>query len=100
MGSSFLKKEYGIEGVYSLVIVGGFKRISEFFYKVTDVKLIDSGVVNNSGRGIKKSLYLRLLQIFIPLCSFDDGLFLGFLIWGCFQIGWYFMLSQSMLLVL
>jgi NADH-quinone oxidoreductase subunit L len=87
----FLKKEYGIEGFYNSVIVGGFKRISEFSYKVTDVKLIDNGLVNNSGRGIKKiSQYLRLLQtgyLYHYVLFMMVG-FLGFLIWGCFQIGW------------
>lgn len=49
-----LVDQYGFDRFNNLVFVRGTKRLSDFFYHVTDVKLIDGFFVNGSGRGIER----------------------------------------------
>ena len=45
------------------MFVNGVKKLSEWLYVYSDKKIIDEGMVNNSGRTIRwVSKYVRLLQ--------------------------------------
>ena len=58
-----LQNEYGFDLLYKKLFVNGVKKMSQGLYVYSDTKLIDEGLVNNSGRGIRWiSKYVRLLQ--------------------------------------
>lgn len=82
-----LVHKYGFDALYQLVFVRGSLAMSNFFYKVADVKLLDGFVVNGSGRGINKiSQWLRRLQsgyLYHYAFAMILGLFifLGWLVW-------------------
>jgi NADH-quinone oxidoreductase subunit L len=58
-----LQNEYGFDVFYKKVFVNGVKKLSEWLYVYSDKKIIDEGLVNNSGRSIRwVSKYVRLLQ--------------------------------------
>ncbi len=79
-----LVAQYGFDIFNNWIFVRGTRRMSEFFYRVGDLKVIDSGMVDGSGRGIARiSHVLRKLQsgylyhyVFIMIVGL-----LGFLIW-------------------
>jgi len=50
---SIMVSKYGFDDFNQLVIVRGSRRLGEFFYDVTDLKLIDGVFVNGSGRLIR-----------------------------------------------
>ena len=85
-----LEIEYGIDGLYRLFFVKPVTKLSCFFYYITDKKIIDDGMVNNSGRGVQVfSKCLRLLQtgylnhyVLLMLLSL-----IALLIWGSIEIG-------------
>lgn len=76
--------KYGFDEFNQKMIVPGVQTLSNFFYKKTDLKMIDSWMVDGSGRGISNlSKLLRRLQsgylydyVFIMIIGL-----LGFLIW-------------------
>lgn len=58
-----LEGQYGFDAFNQRVIVRGTQIMSDFFYQQTDLKLIDSWMVDGSGRGISRiSQVLRRLQ--------------------------------------
>lgn len=79
-----LVAQYGFDTFNNWVFVRGARRMSEFFYHIGDLKVIDSGMVDGSGRGVARvSQLLRKLQsgylyhyVFIMIVGL-----LGFLIW-------------------
>ena len=85
-----LEIEYGIDGLYRMFFVKPVTKLSCFFYYITDKKIIDDGMVNNSGRGVQVfSKCLRLLQtgylnhyVLLMLLSL-----IALLIWGSIEIG-------------
>lgn len=46
-------KKYGFDDFNQIVIVHGTRKIGQFFYAVTDLKVIDGVIVNGSGRFIQ-----------------------------------------------
>lgn len=46
-------KKYGFDDFNQLVFVRGTRRLGEFFYKTTDLKIIDGFIVNGSGRFVR-----------------------------------------------
>ncbi len=50
--------QYGFDRLNDWVFVIGLKRLSHFFYHVTDMKLIDGFFVNGSGRGVERIAHL------------------------------------------
>lgn len=60
---NILIKQYGFDAFNQFVFVRGGLRLSRFFYKVPERKILDSGMVEGSGYGIEKiSLLLKRLQ--------------------------------------
>jgi NADH-quinone oxidoreductase subunit L len=60
---SILKNRYGFDAFNDLVFIRGTRGLSEFFYKVGDVKVIDNFLVNGAGRGVSRiSVWMRKLQ--------------------------------------
>lgn len=58
-----LVDKYGFDAFNNLVFVRGAKLLSNVFYYYADLKLIDSWMVNGSGRGINRiSAWLKKLQ--------------------------------------
>lgn len=58
-----LINKYGFDAFNQLVFVRGVRKLSHFFFAVTDVKLIDDLLVNGSGRGISRlSGWMRKFQ--------------------------------------
>lgn len=58
-----LIKKYGFDAFNNLVFVRGTKAIAGFCYKVLDMDVIDDGLINGSGRGIRwLSLRLKKMQ--------------------------------------
>ncbi len=58
-----LVNKYGFDQFNDWFFVRGSRRLSNFFYRVADLKLIDSAIVNGSGRAIGRlSSLLRFLQ--------------------------------------
>lgn len=58
-----LKNKYGFDTFNDWFFVRGTRRLSQFFYSVGDVKIIDGFLVNGSGRGISRiSGWMRKLQ--------------------------------------
>jgi len=58
-----LKAKYGFDLFYQKVIVAGVRALSDFFYRWTDRKVIDSWAVDGSGRNVSRvSQRLRRLQ--------------------------------------
>lgn len=47
-----LEKQFGFDLLYVNIISKGVERVSEFFYKVTDLKMIDSSLVEGTGRRV------------------------------------------------
>src|SRR3990167_1051066 len=80
----FLVVQYGFDIFNQWFFVRGGLRLSEFFYHTGDLKIIDTGMVNGSGRGITRlSNLLRKLQsgyLYHYLFIMIVGL-LGFLVW-------------------
>lgn len=76
--------KYGFDRLNDFVFVRGGRALSNFFYYVTDVKLLDDWVVNGSGRGINKvSQWMRRLQtgyLYHYVFAMILGLFV-FLVW-------------------
>jgi NADH-quinone oxidoreductase subunit L len=79
-----LVAQYGFDIFNNWIFVRGAYRMSEFFYRVGDLKVIDSGMVNGSGRGVARiSQLLRKLQsgyLYHYVFMMIVGL-LGFLVW-------------------
>ena len=48
-----LVKRYGFDAFNELVFVRGTQKLSDFFYYFADAKVIDSWLVNGSGRGVQ-----------------------------------------------
>lgn len=79
-----LVAQYGFDMLNNWLFVRGSRRMSEFFYHIGDLKVIDSGMVDGSGRGVARiSQLVRKLQsgylyhyVFIMIVGL-----LGFLIW-------------------
>jgi NADH-quinone oxidoreductase subunit L len=79
-----LVAQYGFDIFNQWFFVRGTRRMSEFFYHVGDLKVIDSGMVDGSGYGVARiSQWLRKLQsgylyhyVFVMIAGL-----LGFLIW-------------------
>lgn len=60
---SILVKKYGFDAFNEWFFVKGAKKLSQFFFQVTDVKLIDHLLVDGSGQGISRiSMWMRKLQ--------------------------------------
>lgn len=58
-----LKNKYGFDAFNNLVFVRGARAISQFFYNIGDVKIIDGFIVNGMGRTvIRMSAWMRKLQ--------------------------------------
>jgi NADH-quinone oxidoreductase subunit L len=58
-----LVEKYGFDRFNDVVLVRGTRALSNFFYRFTDVVLIDDLMVNGSGRGVSRaSAILRRLQ--------------------------------------
>ncbi len=58
-----LLKRYGFDDFNRLFFVRGTQTLSQFFYYVTDAKIIDSWLVNGSGRGVRRvAAVVRRLQ--------------------------------------
>lgn len=58
-----LQKRYGFDAFNDLVFVRGTRKLSNFFYNFADAKVIDRGLVNNSGRGVQRvAMIVRRLQ--------------------------------------
>jgi NADH-quinone oxidoreductase subunit L len=58
-----LIKRYGFDAFNELVFVRGTQKLSDFFYYFADAKVIDSWLVNGSGRGVKRvAAVVRQLQ--------------------------------------
>lgn len=76
--------KYGFDAFNDLVFVRGTRRMSNFFFKVADVKVIDDWIVNGSGRGVARlSRVLRRMQtgyLYHYAFAMIIGL-LGFSIW-------------------
>lgn len=49
-----LLKRYGFDAFNQLVFVRGTQKLSNFFYYFADAKVIDSWLVNGSGRGVQR----------------------------------------------
>lgn len=49
-----LLSQYGFDRFNNWVFVRGVKKLSDFFYHVTDVRFIDGIFVNGSGRGVER----------------------------------------------
>jgi NADH-quinone oxidoreductase subunit L len=49
-----LLKRYGFDDFNQIVLVRGTQVLSNFFYNVTDAKIIDNWMVNGSGRGVQR----------------------------------------------
>jgi NADH-quinone oxidoreductase subunit L len=49
-----LLKRYGFDAFNDLVLVRGTRKLSHFFYYFADAKVIDSWLVNGSGRGVQR----------------------------------------------
>lgn len=87
-GYRLLRFQYGFDWFNQLVFVNGTRRVSEFFYRITDVKLIDGVLVNGAARSITRlSRVLRTMQsgylyhyVLVMLCGVL--VFLGWLIFG------------------
>jgi len=83
-----LVHKYGFDALNHLVFERGGIALSTFFYKVTDVKLVDDYMVNGSGRGITLlSEKLKRLQTGY-LYHYAFAMILGlcvFLIWLLFE---------------
>jgi NADH-quinone oxidoreductase subunit L len=79
-----LVAQYGFDIFNNWIFVRGARRLSEFFYQVGDLKVIDSGMVDGSGRGVARiSQLLRKLQsgyLYHYVFMMIVGL-LGFLVW-------------------
>ncbi len=82
-----LVAQYGFDLLNNWVFVKGGRILSNFFYRVGDLKVIDSGMVDGSGRSVARvSSMLRKLQsgyLFHYVFVMIIGL-LGFLIWLIF----------------
>lgn len=80
----FLIAQYGFDIVNDWVFVRGSRSMSEFFFHTGDLKIIDSGMVDGSGRNVTRiSSLLRKLQsgyLYHYLFIMIVGL-LGFLVW-------------------
>jgi len=80
----FLVAQYGFDIFNNWLFVRGGRKMSEFFFHTGDLKIIDAGMVDGSGRGVTVvSRLLRKLQsgylyhyVFIMIVGL-----LGFLIW-------------------
>ncbi|HLD84851.1 MAG TPA: NADH-quinone oxidoreductase subunit L, partial [Coxiellaceae bacterium] len=58
-----LRLQYGFDLLNDFIFVRGARAMSEFFFNIGDLKVIDGGMVDGSGRGITRiSGYLRKLQ--------------------------------------
>jgi NADH-quinone oxidoreductase subunit L len=76
--------QYGFDIFNDWFFVRGAKKMSEFFFHTGDLKILDSGMVDGSGRGVTRiSNLLRQLQsgylyhyVFVMIVGL-----LGFLIW-------------------
>ena len=86
----FRQFDYGIDALYLHFIVNPVKKLSCFFYHITDRKIIDGGMVNNTGKGVRIfSKYLRLLQtgyLYHYVLFMLVGL-IALLVWGAIEIG-------------
>lgn len=51
-GYLILSKKYGIDTFYNWAFVRGAKRLSNFFYQVADMKIIDGFLVDGSGHAV------------------------------------------------
>lgn len=76
--------QYGFDLLNNWIFVRGGRKMSEFFFHTGDLKILDSGMVDGSGRGVTKISYLlRKLQsgyLYHYLLIMIVGL-LGFLVW-------------------
>lgn len=55
--------KYGFDDFNQIVFVHGSRKLGEFFYKITDIKIIDGWFVNGSGQLIREfAHYARRLQ--------------------------------------
>ncbi|EKD77843.1 MAG: NADH dehydrogenase (ubiquinone), L subunit [uncultured bacterium] len=76
--------QYGFDIFNNWLFVRGGRAMSEFFFHTGDLKIVDAGMVDGSGRGVTRiSKVLRKLQsgylynyVFIMIIGL-----LGFLIW-------------------
>jgi len=79
--------QYGFDLLNHWFFERGTRKISYFFYHITDLKILDSGMVDGSGRNITRlSIWLRKLQsgyLYHYVGAMIIGL-LGFLIWLIF----------------
>ncbi len=58
-----LVAKYGFDTFYARVVVGGVQLLSRFFYQITDRKIIDTWIVDGSGKNVSWwSQRLRKLQ--------------------------------------
>lgn len=84
-----MQNKYGFDEFYDWLFVRGTRHLGEFFYKVTDLKLIDGVFVNGSGKAIRLFsrvarrvqtgyLYHYALAMMIGLLVFLGWLLLGF----------------------
>lgn len=80
--------KYGFDAFNQFVFVRGVRHLSDFFFYVTDLKVIDNWFVNGSGRVIYKISYLlRRLQsgyLYHYALAMMVGLFI-FLAWALFK---------------
>ncbi|CAN5382065.1 NADH-quinone oxidoreductase subunit L [soil metagenome] len=85
---AILLNKYGFDDFNDLVFVRGGRRLAEQFYQIGDVKIIDDGLINGSGRLISwvsettrkmqtGYLYHYALVMIMGLIGF-----LGWLVWG------------------
>lgn len=82
-----LQKRYGFDAFNDLVFVRGTRVLSNFFYNFTDAKVIDSWLVNGSGRGVQRvaSLVRRLQSGYLYHYAFAMILgIVALLIWLAF----------------
>ncbi len=60
---TILLNKYGFDAFNNLFFVKGGRALSNFFFKVADVKLLDGYIVDGSGEGINRlSLWVKRLQ--------------------------------------
>ncbi|MCX7120878.1 MAG: NADH-quinone oxidoreductase subunit L [Gammaproteobacteria bacterium] len=58
-----LEAQYGFDMFNDWLFVRGTRRMSEFFFRTGDLKIVDAGMVDGSGRGVSRiSGFLRKLQ--------------------------------------
>lgn len=85
---SVLVNKYGFDEFNDLVFVRGTRRLAGYFYQIGDMKIIDNGLINGSGRVINwLSEMTRKLQTgylyhyaFVMIIGLIG--FLGWMVWG------------------